>query len=202
MMQTILLSRHQNKEFIDDVIYETREQIPEIVEYLQNTINQMKSLNYILDDTFDPDEAFEMLHEDLPDGHIKGQKEYFIADIIRLCSIFYSLTTSKKMRIQIEIVKTDMCRLFHQDNYRQRLLCTYIGPGTEWLNHSNVNQEALGKGCNTKIVKDFQKINKAKAFEVILLKGAKYKERELGVIHRSPPIEKEKKVRVLLKIDE
>lgn len=201
-MQTILLNHDQNKDLIDSVIYETRVQIPEIVEYIQNTINQMKDLNYILDDDFDLEEAFQILDEDLPDGATKGQKEFFIADIIRLCSIFFRLTTSKKIRVQIEIVRTDMCRLFHQDNNRQRLICTYIGPGTEWLSNSNVNKNALGKGCNEKIVKDFQLINKAQEFEIIILKGAKYKRGEIGVVHRSPPIENEKRVRVLLKIDE
>ena len=106
------------------------------------------------------------------------------------------------MNIRIEVVHTNKCRLFHEDYYRQRLLCTYIGPGTEWLDHSNVNREALGKGCNEKIVKDFSKINKAEEFEVLLLKGAKFGEDSISVVHRSPAIEKEKKTRVLLKIDE
>ena len=106
------------------------------------------------------------------------------------------------MRFQVEIVRTNKCRLFHQDNNIQRLLCTYMGPGTEWLNHSNVNRKALGKGCNGNIVKDFNLINKSKNFEVLLLRGKKYKNGELGVVHRSPPVEKDAKTRVLLKIDE
>ena len=68
------------------------------------------------------------------------------------------------------------------------------------MDHSNVNREALGKGSNEKIVKDFGKINRAKKFDVLLIKGSKYGGDELGVIHRSPPIEEEED-RVLLKID-
>ena len=106
------------------------------------------------------------------------------------------------MNLRIQIVKTNLCRLFHEDYYRQRLLCTYLGPGTQWLDESNANREGLGKGCNSNIVKDFNKINKANEFDVLLLKGAKYGNEELSVIHRSPPIEKMRTTRVLLKIDE
>ena len=95
-----------------------------------------------------------------------------------------------------------MCRFFHEDFYRQRLLCTYLGPGTEWLDHSNVNRKALGKGCNANIVKDLNLVNRSKEFDVLLLKGATYEGDEQSVIHRSPPIEKEGTTGVLLKIDE
>ena len=75
------------------------------------------------------------------------------------------------IKLQLEIVTTDMCRLFHADYYRQRLLCTYLGPGTEWLDHSNVNRHALGKGRNNNIVKDETAINRANTFDVLILKG-------------------------------
>ena len=71
-----------------------------------------------------------------------------------------------------------------------------------FFEHSNVNREALGRGSNAKIVRDFNQIHRANEFEVLLLKGAKYEGGELAVVHRSPPIEKEKTTRVLLKIDE
>mgnify|MGYP001279277976 CR=1 FL=1 len=34
-----------------------------------------------------------------------------------------------------------MCRLFHEDNNHQRLLCTYLGSGTEWIEDSFVNRK-------------------------------------------------------------
>ena len=201
-MQTVTHSLPLTNNLSDGVVFETRKEIPEIVEYLENTLEQLHSLKYTLDDVFDAEEAFEILDEDLPDSHIPGQKEYFINDIIRLCTLFSNLKKHTKMKIQIDIVNTNKCRLFHEDCYRQRLLCTYIGPGTEWLDHSNVNRDALGKGSNENIVKDFSTINQAKGFEVLLLKGSRYGSDELSVIHRSPPIEKYGRKRVLLKIDE
>jgi hypothetical protein len=201
-MKRAIVNNHQKKIIYNDVILETRERVPEIKGYLENTLDRLQSLKYILDDTFDADEAFEILEHDLPDSTIEGQKESFILDIIRLCVLFSGLKKNSRMKIQIEVVKTNKCRLFHQDCYRQRLICTYVGPGTEWLSHENVNREALGKGKNENIVKDFTKINRAKAFEVLLLKGSKYDDNEIGIVHRSPPIEHDGKTRVLLKIDE
>ena len=150
-MQTILSDRSVGTILVRDVVIESRKKIPEIAEYLQNTIHQLKALSYVFDDFFDAQKAFDLLNKDLPDGHLAGQKECFIHDVVRLCSLFYRLKKSKKMRVHIGVIQTNMCRLFHQDNYRQRLLCTYKGPGTEWLEHSNVNREALGKGCNDKL---------------------------------------------------
>ena len=195
-------NHHKKNHIYNDVVLETREAVPEITGYLENILDRLQSLKYILDDTFDAEEAFEILDQDLPDSPIEGEKESFINDIIRLCILFSGLKKNNRMKIQIEVVKTNKCRLFHQDCYRQRLLCTYVGPGTEWLNHENVNIEALGKGKNENIVKDFTKINRAKAFEVLLLKGSKYDDNETGIVHRSPPIEHDGKIRVLLKIDE
>ena len=39
----------------------------------------------------------------------------------------------------------------------------------------------------------------AKAFEPILLKGSKYDENEIVIVHRFPPIEYDGKTRILLK---
>lgn len=201
-MQTILDDSLVEAILKPCVVVETRERVPEITEYLQNTLDQIRPFTYIIDDVFDAKQTFEVLDQYLPNSPDPSQKNHFMHDIVRLCTLFARSKVSTKMKIQIEIVKTNKCRIFHEDFYRRRLLCTYMGPGTEWLDHSNVNRSALGKGCNSNIVKDFTKINRAKEFEVVLLKGAKCGQGEISVVHRSPPIEKEKLTRVLLKIDE
>lgn len=197
-MQTSIEINKENAQS-DEATLKNREEIPGVLRYLNNSMGQMRSLEYFIDDIFDADELFDVLEEDLPSGNCK---EYFIKDIVHLCEFFFELTKSKKIRIQVEVVRTDMCRLFHIDNIRQRLLCTYMGPGTEWLDNSNVNRDGLGKGCNKNIVKDFKQINKAKTFEVLLLRGIKYKNEKSAVVHRSPPVETDFQTRILLKIDE
>ena len=201
-MASTILDRHPISQPTDNIVLESREEIVGITNYIESTLDQMRTLKYVVEEEFYADEAVEMLTEDLPDGPTKKDKDIFIADIVRLCSLFWNRTTTAKMTIWIELVTTDMCRLFHVDNYRERLLCTYKGVGTEWLDHNNVNRKALGKGKNTAIVKDFLQINRAKPFDVILIKGAQYGNGEHSVVHRSPQIEGSNQTRVLLKIYE
>jgi len=183
-------------------LIEQRREIPEITKYLRNTLKRQKSLECPINNVFNANELSEKLHAGLPNGDCNSQKEVFSHDITSLAEQFFNRTESKRTKLKIEIVKTDMCRLFHVDNFRQRLLCTYLGPGTEWLNNSNVNRSALGKGCNQNIVKDIVKVNKANEFDVLVLKGSKYGNQHPGVVHRSPPIEKQGITRVLLKVEE
>ena len=195
------LTFEQNRfAFPDGVVLEKRGRISEVTEYIQETLPHLRPLKYIIDD-FDPQEAYDILDEDLPNGSCSQGKEMFIRDIVRLSAMFFRQKVRPTMNIQLEIVQTNKCRLFHEDYYRQRLLCTYHGPGTQWLEESNVNRKSLGRGRNADIVKDVDQIQRAQPFDVILLKGAKHEAGE-SVIHRSPPIEDCKVTRVLLKIDE
>ena len=186
----------------DNVLIECGTKKQRIVDYLDNTEGLLKPLDYCIDYEFDQEEAFAFLDEDLPEGLFRKNKVSFIQDIVRLGDLFFKRTESKQIQIKLEIIQTDKCRFFHVDNYRQRLLCTYKGPGTEWLDNSNANRKGLGKGCNDTVVKDYSKVRRANEFDVLLLKGRKYGSRNLGVVHRSPPITHESTTRVLLRIDE
>ena len=186
----------------DQVLVEARSQIDAIANYIDNVLEEMTSFIHIFSDGIDSDALYNLLDQHLPNGPIADEKKILIDDILRLATLFEVTTKSGNVKLQLEIVKTDMCRLFHVDHYRQRLLCTYSGPGTEWLDNSNVERSALGGGDNNRIVKDAKAINRANTFDVLFLKGKKYGEGELAVVHRSPPIMHQNKTRVLLKIDE
>ena len=189
-------------EWPNQVLVEARSQIDAIASYIDNVLEELTSFVHIFNDGIDSDTLYNLLDQHLPDGPVAGQKNILIDDILRLTKLFEATTKSGNIKLQLEIVTTDMCRLFHVDHYRQRLLCTYFGPGTEWLDHSNVERSALGGGDNNRIVKDANAINRANTFDVLFLKGKKYGEGELAVVHRSPPIMHQNKTRVLLKIDE
>ena len=176
--------------------------IVEITDYLDEVLNQIEALDYEVEYSFDSQALFDVLNYDLPDGVNKSQKITFINDVVKQCQFFYDLCGSSSIRVQIKIITSNMCKLFHVDNIKQRLLCTYRGAGTEWLDNSNVNREGLGHGDNLNIVKDFSKINTANCFDVLILKGEKYSKLVNGGVHRSPSFESDSKTRVLLKIDE
>jgi len=129
-------------------------------------------------------------------------KRALIADIVHLSRLFFDLSESKCIKVSLEPVSNDMCRIFHVDNIKQRMICTYKGQGTEWLTESNLNRTGLGGGDNKKIVKDFDLVRRAEAFEVLLLKGKKAESPIGGAVHRSPEIHSSAQTRVLLKIDE
>ena len=173
-----------------------------IVNYLSQIIDSLNSLEVFFKNYFIPDKIRELLDEALPSAGEPEGRFALIEDMVQMGRAFFESTESKHIRFQLEIIQSDMCRLFHQDNMRQRLLCTYFGPGTEWLDASNVYREGLGKGDNDKIVKDYSGVKRANPFDILLLKGSRYGGPEEGVVHRSPPIAQDELVRVLFKIDE
>ena len=187
---------------MENYILREREINQSIEAYLCDVLTEINSLDYTVGMIFNTEELSEVLKEDLPTGNSLIDRDKFIVDIVQVCSDFFKQTENRKMRIQIEVIDDDMCRLFHVDHLRQRLLCTYLGPGTQWLDNTNVNREWLGKGDNQKIVKDFSQIRQTTPFDILLLRGGLFESGFEGAVHRSPPISEAKVRRVLLKLDE
>jgi hypothetical protein len=120
-----------------------------------------------------------------------------------LLGLFAQIVPARFARLRIEKVTTDSCRLFHTDYLGIRLLCTYAGPGTEWVPENYLNRAGLGQGENSNIVTDFSKVQKIATGDVVLLKGGRYPgNSKRGVVHRSPPIENSGKSRLLIRLDE
>lgn len=100
-----------------------------------------------------------------------------------------------------------MCPRFHVDKIPCRLVTTYQGVATQWLNHSDVNRSKLGTGNLGKpdeesgLFKSLNNINQLKQGDVALLKGEYWDENEgAGLVHRSPPVA-ENEQRLLLTLD-
>lgn len=53
-------------------------------------------------------------------------------DIQLLVRRHAALTGEDRLRLRLEVIETDACRRFHADFVTLRLLCTYVGPGTQW----------------------------------------------------------------------
>lgn len=54
-------------------------------------------------------------------------------DIEALVARFFQMTGSDAVKLRLEAIRDDACRLFHIDRARARLTTTYVGPGTEWV---------------------------------------------------------------------
>lgn len=130
-------------------------------------------------------------------------------DVPELARRIALYTHRKHVRVRFDVVRTDSCRKFHQDYVALRLLVTYAGAGTEWVENPNVVRSELGRvdvpllEANTRIVPDPSTIKRAAVGDVLILKGASFSRNEHnGAVHRSPPIEQEAgHARLVLRID-
>lgn len=97
-----------------------------------------------------------------------------------------SASTSARYTLRLEYVADDACRKFHKDNTDIRLITTYHGRGSQWI--------------NTCTGADEPEIQEMVPYEVAMFLG----EREYiegSVFHRSPPIRAEGSDRFLLVMD-
>jgi len=126
-----------------------------------------------------------------------------IADIDALARRFAALAAASLVEVRLEHLDDDACRLFHADYVGIRLLCTYAGPGTEWVPNAAVVRAALGQGSNLAICPDPAAIRRLPPFGVGLFKGEAYPgNRGGGIVHRSPPIAAGRGRRLLVCISE
>lgn len=132
------------------------------------------------------------LFEGLPD--LPGRRT-LEADVATLMGRFLALTRAEVVRAELSIVAHDKCRKYHADYVGLRLLCTYAGPGTEWVEEEAVDRAALDHAevcvdtCNARIVRS-ARVHHCLPGDVVVLKGHQWPGNDgFGVVHRSPPIE-------------
>ncbi len=111
-----------------------------------------------------------------------------IADAALLAEHFCTALGQQRLEVRLEVVTTDSCRKFHADYVAARLITTYVGPGTDWLDAPEA--EAVARGEQPR------RINRMQPGDVGLFKG------KLATlhpaIHRSPPISQSGERRLLL----
>ncbi|MCH2197593.1 MAG: DUF1826 domain-containing protein [Flavobacteriales bacterium] len=134
---------------------------------------------------------------------VLGADSKVLKDIQSQLDLFQEITGVRQFRLLLAVVNSNMCRRFHSDVNDLRLLCTYSGPGTLWLENENVNRKALNcHGGNEDIVLNEEEIRQATTGSVVLLKGSRYPQRGIeAIVHRSPTIEESRINRLLLRID-
>ncbi|NIF18878.1 DUF1826 domain-containing protein [Pantoea sp. Cy-639] len=108
--------------------------------------------------------------------------ESFVADVAWLVAAYTCLLGARRIGVRLRVLDGAMCPRFHVDHVPLRLLCTYGGVGSEWLEEGVVDRSRLQHEQPA-----VDKVRRLAAGEVALLKGEKWLGNEgAGLIHRSP----------------
>lgn len=121
----------------------------------------------------------ELLNEcSMPDDEMRLT---FVEDIDKLVSLFAEITRKEYVDVRLQSIDNDACWKFHRDTVKMRLLTTYVGPSTEWVNQRDAEEALFNQ-------KDYQGlIERFHQHEVGIFKGSEYDDGN-GIVHRSPPI--------------
>lgn len=111
-------------------------------------------------------------------------------DIAALGALMATAAGCTMVTVRVEHLATETCPVFHQDKNMMRLLCTYAGPGTEWLPEERVDRAQLGlqgrspAEANAAIARGAPQ--RCEPGEILILTGARFDHRQSGVVHKSP----------------
>jgi len=146
--------------------------------------------------TVSPETALTGVLEALGSNRYKALAE----NIAELVDMFCCLFELKRAGLRMTILDSPMCPKFHVDKVPCRLLTTFQGIATEWLEHEHVNRTGLGTGT-ARLYENESDIQQLVAGQVALLKGERWDGNEnAGLVHRSPIVPNNEK-RLLLTLD-
>ena len=108
--------------------------------------------------------------------------ESFVADVTWLVAAYTCLVGARRVGLRLRVLGGPMCPRFHVDNVPLRLLTTYVGPGSEWL-----QEQVSPRGELPTVETSVDNIQHLQAGDVAVLKGEKWQGNEgAGLVHRSP----------------
>lgn len=121
---------------------------------------------------------------------------WIVADVAAQARRFADATGTAHIGLKLEVVRDNACRKLHHDYVAHRLVCTYRGPGTQWL----ARDHEAPLGDEREVVPDHWLTSiprfAAGIFAGVLLPGAR------PILHRSPPIAGTGEIRLVLTINE
>ena len=120
-----------------------------------------------------------------------NEQNLFIDDVSDLVAVFADITHSDLVDVRLDRISHDACWKFHRDSVETRLLTTYVGPSTEWVDPTCAGQ-ALREQRNYK-----GPIERLEVNDVAIFSGSLSKSGD-GIVHRSPPIAGTNYTRLLL----
>jgi len=132
--------------------------------------------------------------DSLPEGLGRAS---LVDDLSLLSEIMCELLGCSEVGLRLARLGRAMCPGWHVDRVGIRLVCTYQGPGTQWLDDQGVDR------CDLQNSQMQEKTAlQATSGEIVLLKGALWQENEaFGAVHRSPELAPAAALRTLVTLD-
>ena len=132
-------------------------------------------------------------------------REALADDLQLLAEMLGELLDARTIGIRLEVIRQAMCPRLHVDRVGIRMLCTYLGPGTEWVDDAYIDRRFLGAGANGQpdassgLLLPGHRIESIAPFHVALLKGSLWQGNAgRGIVHRSPAVPQPPRVLVAL----
>ena len=171
--------------------------IDDINEFIASNPNFSKSVSV------SPDNAYEKL-EFSTDG---TASKALLENMAQLVDMFCCLFELEEVGLRLAVLNKAMCPRFHFDQVPCRLVTTYHGVATQWLQNDSVDRSKLGRGSNGQpdsasgLYARESDIQQMASGDVALLKGERWSGNEnAGLVHRSPVTSSEE-TRLLLTLD-
>ncbi|MBJ7537232.1 DUF1826 domain-containing protein [Marinomonas transparens] len=144
--------------------------------------------NLVLKAQDSPEKLERLLKSLLPEAEYK---EVFLQDIRLLMDMFACLFDLEQVGLRLNALSGAMCPRFHVDKIPCRLVTSYQGNGTEWLEEADVVREQLGRGGNpanhNSGLSEDGRVQRLQAGDVAIMKGDNWPALTgHGVVHRSP----------------
>lgn len=119
-----------------------------------------------------------------------------LADDLRLLAeMLGDLLDAPSIGLRLEVIRQAMCPRLHVDRVGIRMLCTYRGAGTEWVEERDVDRRFLGAGAGglpddaSGLLRAGYRIESIPPYTVALLKGTLWQGNAgRGIVHRSPAV--------------
>ncbi|MGF1765279.1 DUF1826 domain-containing protein [Aliivibrio kagoshimensis] len=116
-------------------------------------------------------------------------------DVAMLVDMFCCLFDLREAGLRLTSLDNAMCPKFHVDQVPCRLVTTYVGSATQWVENDHVDRCKLGVNSAGQLdhlsglLKTDTAINQMEQGDVALLKGTGWEGNEqTGLVHRSPEI--------------
>ncbi len=136
----------------------------------------------------------------LPDFDDMAMRQAWIDDMHFLLQLYVDLFGCEQVGVRVKCFGEPMCPHFHVDRVGVRMLCSYAGPGTQWLDNEDVDRAALKR--RQPACREGRQRQALSRFDVAMLKGEGWPNNEgNGLVHRSPPEAVPRQHRILFSVE-